>query len=232
MTTASISGTDVRLRNTVIRHLDWDPELDASGIGVTAHEGVVTLTGFVSGYAEKLAAERAVRRLRGVRAIANDIVVRLLVARTDEDIALDAARALSLRQSIGDAVQAIVHRGHVTLTGSVTWLFEKRAAEDLVRHITGVVAVHNHVTVTAPAAERDIKRRITHALHQNADVDVRHIQVTVQGNLVILSGTVTSWSQRDAAELAAIQAPGVTHVDNHITISPTPLAEEEVDELC
>lgn len=232
MTTASISGTDVRLRNTVIRHLDWDPELDASAIGVTAHEGVVTLTGFVNSYADKLAAERAVKRLRGVRAVANDIVVRLLVARTDEDIALDAARALALRQSIGDAVQAIVHRGHLTLTGAVTWLFEKHAAEELVRHIRGVVAVHNHLTVTAQGTERDIKRRITHALHQNADVDVRHIQVTPQGNLVILSGTVTSWSQRDAAERAVIQTPGVTQVDNHITVSPAPLDEEDVDELC
>lgn len=232
MTTASISGTDVRLRDTVIRHLDWDPGLDASAIGVTAHEGVVTLTGFVNSYADKLAAERAVKRLRGIRAVANDIVVRLLVARTDEDIALDAARALSLRQSLGDAVQAVVHRGHLTLTGSVTWLYQKYAAEDLVRHIKGVLAVHNHLTVTAQAAERDIKRRITRALHQIADVDIRHIQVTAQRNLVILSGTVTTWSQRDAAELAAIQAPGVTQVDNHITVSPAPLAEDQEDELC
>lgn len=232
MTTASLSGTDLRLRHTVIRHLDWDPELDASAIGVAAHEGIVTLTGFVNSYAEKLAAERAVKRLRGVRAVANDIVVRLLVARTDEDIALDAARALTLRQSIRDTVQAVVHRGHLTLTGSVNHLVEKHAAEDLVRHIKGVVAVHNYVTVTPQAAERDIKRRITRALHQNADVDVRHIQVTPQDDRVILSGTVTTWSQRDAAELAAIQAPGVTQVDNHITVSPTPLAEDEEDEIC
>ena len=232
MTTASITGTDVRLRGTVIRHLDWDPEVDASGIGVTAHEGVVTLTGFVDTYADKLAAESVMKRLRGVRAVANDILVRLLVDRTDEDIALDTARALSLRQSIADLVQATVHRGHVTLTGSVTWLFQKQTAEDLVRHVRGVVAVHNHITVTPRVAERDIKRRITHALHQNADVDVRHIQVTTVGNLVILSGTVASWSQRAAAEDAASQAPGVTHVDNHISVSPAPLAEDDGDEIC
>jgi len=232
MTTLSITGTDIRLRDTVRRHLDWDPEVDASSIGVTASEGVVTLTGFADTYSDKLAAERAVKIVRGVRAVANDIVVRLRVDRTDEDVAHDAARALSTRQAIGDVVQAAVHHGHVTLTGSVEWLFQRQLAEDLVRHVRGVVNVHNHISVTPRAEQRDVKRRITRALHQNADVDAQHIEVSAEGHLVILTGNVTTWSQREAAERAASQAPGVTQVDNHIAVLPAPLADDDVDEIC
>ena len=233
MSTISITGTDLRLRDTVIRHLDWDPEVDASAIGVTAHDSVVTLTGFVDSYADKLAAERAVKRLRGVRAVANDIVVRLMVDRTDEDIARDAVRAIAVRQAIADLVQVAVHRGHVTLTGAVTWLFQKQVAEDLVRHVRGVVAVHNHITVTPRGSDREVKRRISRTLHHNADVDARHITVATEGSQVTLTGIVTTWSQREAAELAASQAPGVRQVVNHIVVSPAPLADEDdIDIIC
>ncbi|HWV93353.1 MAG TPA: BON domain-containing protein, partial [Vicinamibacterales bacterium] len=115
MATVSITGTDIRLRGAVVRQLDWDPEVDASAIGVSADEGVVTLTGFVDSYADKLAAERVAKRVRGVRAVANDITVRLMVDRTDSDIAHDAAQALKLRPALADTVQVAVHRGHVTL---------------------------------------------------------------------------------------------------------------------
>lgn len=232
MSTLAITGTDVKLRNVVIRHLDWDPQLDASAIGVTAHDGVVTLTGFVGTYAEKLAAERAVKAIRGVRAVANDIVVRLMVDRSDDEIAHDAATALHTRQALADTVQAVVHRGHVTLTGDVEWLFQKDAAEALVRHIRGVVAVHNHIGVKARAQQRDVTRRIVRALHHHADVDARHIQVTVEGHHVTLTGTVTSWAEREAAERAAGAAPGVTQVENHLIVLPLPLAEDDVDEIC
>lgn len=233
MTTNVINGTDIRLRNTVIRHLDWDPAVDASSIGVSASEGIVTLTGFVGSYADKLAAERAVKSLRGVRAVANDIVVRLMVARTDEDIAHDTARALSLRQAVADVVQATVHHGHVTLTGTVEWLFQKKLAEELVRHVQGVVAIHNHITIRPVAVQRDIQRRITRELHHNADVDARDVQVTIEGTVVILNGRVQSWRQREAAEWAASHAPGVTRVDNHIVITPLALPTDDVvDEIC
>jgi len=233
MTTKTITGTDIRLRDTVIRHLDWDPAVDASSIGVSANEGIVTLTGFVGSYADKLAAERAVKSLRGVRAVANDIVVRLMVDRTDQDIAHDAARALSLRQELADVVQAVVHRGHVTLTGTVEWLFQKKLAEDLVRHVHGVVAIHNHIIVRPLAVQRDIQRRITRELHHNADVDARDIQATLEGTIVILNGRVQSWRQREAAEWAASHAAGVTRVDNHIVVAPLPLPTDDViDEIC
>ena len=121
MTTATLTGTDLRLRNFVVRELDWDPDVDAGAIGVTAKDGVVTLTGFVDTYAGKLAAERIAKRVRGVRAVANDITVRLTVDRTDADIAADAAAALKVQTTVPDNVQITVHHGHVGLTGTVEW---------------------------------------------------------------------------------------------------------------
>ena len=234
MTTASLTGTDVRLRDAIIRQLDWDPEVDNSAIGVAAKGSVVTLTGFIDSYAGKLAAERAVKRIRGVRAVANDVVVRLKVDRTDADIATDAARALKLRPGIPESVQAVVHTGHVTLTGKVEWLVQKEHAEEVVRHIRGVRGVLNHIDVSPKTTERDVRRRIVQALHRNADVDARHIDVAVgDDDVVILTGTVGSWSQRDAAERAAGSAPGLRNVDNRIIVEPSePYELEPPDEIC
>jgi len=234
MTTASLTGTDVRLRDAIIRQLDWDPEVDDSAVGVAAKDGVVTLTGFIGSYAGKLAAERAVKRIRGVRAVANDVVVRLKVDRTDPDIATDAARALKLRPGIPESVQAVVHTGHVTLTGKVEWLVQKEHAEEVVRHIRGVRGVLNHIDVSPKTTERDVRRRIVQALHRNADVDARHIDVAVgDDDVVILTGTVGSWSQRDAAERAAGSAPGIWNVDNRIIVEPSePYELEPPDEIC
>lgn len=234
MTTASLTGTDVRLRDAIIRQLDWDPEVDDSAVGVAAKDGVVTLTGFIGSYAGKLAAERAVKRIRGVRAVANDVVVRLKVDRTDPDIATDAARALKLRLGIPESVQAVVHTGHVTLTGKVEWLVQKAHAEDAVRHILGVRGVLNHIEVSPKTTHRDVRRRIVQALHRNADVNAQHIYVAVgDDNVVILTGTVGSWSQRDAAERAAGSAPGIWNVDNRIIVEPSePYELEPPDDIC
>ena len=176
MTTASITPTDIRLRDNVVRQLDWSPEVDASAVGVAAKDGVVTLTGFVDSFTGKLAAERVVKQVRGVRAVANDIIVRLPVDRTDADIAHDAAQALQLRPGIADNVQIVVHSGHVTLTGTVEWLFQNEQAEHAVRHVRGVRGVIlfiNHINVNAKAGIRDVHRRIVRTLHHNADVDSR-----------------------------------------------------------
>ena len=129
MTTAHLTDTDVRVRDAVLRQLEWDPEVDASAIGVAAKGGTVTLTGYIGTYAGKLAAERAAKRVRGVRAVANDIDVWLKLERTDVDIASDVVHALQLFSTIPDGVQAAVHNGHVTLTGKVDWLFRSRQAE-------------------------------------------------------------------------------------------------------
>ena len=155
MSTANLVEADLRLRDTVIRQLEWDPTIDASALAATAAEGVVTLTGFIDSYAGKLAAERAVKRIRGVRAVANDIVVRLRQPHTDEVIARDCANALANPLSISDAVQAVVHSGQVTVTGEVRWPFERELAEDLVRHVPGVRAVHNYITVMPPGEPVD-----------------------------------------------------------------------------
>lgn len=233
MSTATITETDVRLRNAVVRQLDWDPEVDASAIGVTAKEGIVTLTGFVDTYASKLAAERIVKRVRGVRAVANDITVRVRVERTDADIAHDAAQALELVPGLADNVQAAVHNGHVTLTGTVEWLFQTEQAANAVRHIWGVVGVFNHVTVRPRSGERDIHRRIVRVLHQNADIDARRIHVTLETDVVTLKGTVESWTQREAAEHAAGSAPGIARVDNQLLVEPPhPYDLDEVEEIC
>lgn len=218
MTTATLTETDVRVRDAVVRQLDWDPEVDGSAVGVAARSGAVTLTGFVDTYFGKLAAERAAKRVHGVRAVANDIEVRLRLERTDTDIAQDAVRALELRSTIPENVQAAVHNGHVTLTGNVDWLYQKLSAEQAVRHIRGVRGVFNHITVAPRAGIRDVRHRIVKALHQNADVDARHITVSVSGDTATLTGTVGTWLQRESAERAAANAPGIAHVDNRIIV--------------
>ena len=231
MTTTNLTEADRRVRESVTRQLDWDPEVEDSAVGVAAHGGAVTLTGYIDSYAGKLAAERAAKRVHGVRAVANDIEVRLKLGRTDEDIARDAARALALHSGVPESVQAAVHSGHVTLTGMVNWIVQKERAEKAVRHIQGVHGVRNHIDVRPHAAERDVRHRIVAALHRNADLDARHISVAVAGAVATLSGTVRTWLQRDAAGQAAAHAPGITEVDNRIVVEP-PGRPEVLEEIC
>ena len=233
MTTANLTDADVRVRNAVMRQLEWDPKFDASEVGVAAKNGTVTLTGYVDTYVGKLAAERAAKRVAGVRAVANDIDVRLALERQDVDIAQDATRALELRSTVPEGVQASVHNSHITLTGRVSWLFQKQDAEKAVRAIRGLRSVRNHITVTPPSVARDVHRRIIGALHQNADVDARHITVTVSGTTALLTGTVETWTQRDAAERAAANAPGIAYVDNRIAVESAREPElDDIDEMC
>jgi osmotically-inducible protein OsmY len=220
MTTMNLTDRDVRVRDAVLRQLEWDPEVDASAIGVSAGKGAVTLTGYIGTYAGKLAAERAAKRVRGVRAVANDLGVRLMLERTDADIATDVSRALEMCGAIPSTVQAVVHHGHVTLTGQVDWLFQTRAAEKALRHIRGVRAVVNYIAIAPRAIERDAQHRIAEALHRQASIDARRITVATMGDKVILTGTVASWWERDAAERAAAGAPGVAHVDNRLIVEP------------
>ena len=218
MTTATLTDTDRRVRDDVEQELEWDPEVDSSALGVLAKDGSVTLAGFIDTYAGKLAAERAAKRVQGVRAVANDIGVRLRLERSDTDIAQDATRALEFRTAIPDTVQAVVRNGHVTLTGVVDWLFQQRIAEDAIRHIRGVRGIFNHIQVAPPVNVGDVRERISKALHQNADVDARRIEVNVSGHTAVLTGSAGSWLQREAAERAASNAPGIARVDNRITI--------------
>ena len=232
MTTATLTGTDLRLRKFVVRELDWDPDVDASAIGVSAQNGVVTLTGFVDTYAGKLAAERVAKRMRGVRAVANDITVRLAVDRTDADIAADAAAALKLQTTAADKVQIAVHHGHVGLTGTVEWFTQREAAAAAVHHVPGVRGVVNYIEVASKPAFRDVHRRIVSALHRNADLDARNLRVDVAGDVVTLTGTVGSWLQRDAAERGAASAPGIRRVQTQIVVAPPAIEESDDAEIC
>jgi osmotically-inducible protein OsmY len=232
MTTATLTGTDLRLRNFVVRELDWDPDVDASEIGVSAQNGVVTLTGFVPTYTGKLAAERVAKRVRGVRAIANELTVRLTVDRTDADIAADAVAALKLQTTVADKVTIAVRRGHVALTGTVEWFTQKAAAADAVKHVPGVRAVANYIEVASKPAFRDVHRRIVAALHRNADLDARNLRVEVADDVVTLTGTVESWLQRDAAERGAASAPGIRRVQNRIVVVPSAVEAVDDEEIC
>lgn len=219
MTSALLTETDARVRDMVLHQLEWDSQVDESQIGVTAKDGAVTLTGFIDSYAGKLAAERAAKRVKGVRAVANDLQVRLRLEFTDADIAADAARALTVRISLPHAVQAVVHHGVVTLTGTVTTLFQRAVAENAMRHIPGVKSVINRIDTRLSATPRDVRREIVRALHRDADLDARRITVTVAGHTVTLTGTVGSWHERTCAERAAMHAPGITEVDNRLSVA-------------
>jgi osmotically-inducible protein OsmY len=232
MTTATLTGTHVRLRNFVVRELDWDPDVDAGAIGVCAKDGVVTLTGFVDTYAGKLAAERIAKRVRGVRAVANDITVRLAVDRTDADIAAEALAALKLQTIVAEQIQVAVHRGHITLTGRVEWLPQKERAAAAVQHVAGVRGVVNYIDVSPKPALRDVHRRIVAALHRNADVDARNVRVEVADDVITLTGTVGSWLQRDAAERGAAGAKGIRRVDNRIFVQPAAIDDIDDAEIC
>ena len=163
MTTARLTEADIQLRDAITQHLERDSEVDASMVGVTAKSGTVTLTGYVNSCSVKLAAERAVKQIRGVRAVANDIKVRQTLKRTDPDIAADVVKALDLYSTTPDRVQAVVHNSHVTLTGRVAWMFQKRDAEKVARHVRGVCGVMNYIAVTpsgiATRRPRDYRRR-------------------------------------------------------------------------
>ena len=218
---------DTHIRDLVMRELEGDAAVDASAIGVAAKAHSVTLTGYVDTYLCKLAAERAAKRVPGVRAVANDIDVRPKIGRTDADIARDVVHALELRSTVPDNVQATVHHGYVTLTGETMWEFQRRDAEKAVRHVRGVRGVVNRIRLAPGSAARNVRHRIVEAMHRNADLDARHVQAHAVGDVVTLTGHVGTWLQREIAERAAADAPGIRRVDNQIIVDP-PVDEVEI----
>lgn len=212
---------DLSLRQDVLDELEFEPSIDAANIGVTVENGVVTLTGHVNSYAEKSAADAAVRRVKGVRAIAQEIEVRYAERKkhADDEIAARALDIIEWDTALPEGVIDVeVQRGWVTLSGEVRWHFQRIAAENAVKKLGGVVGVTNLLTIRPAAAVSDIKSRIEGALRRYAEVEASRIRVNVVDGRVVLEGGVHAWTERSAAEQAAWSIPGVTAVENHLSI--------------
>jgi osmotically-inducible protein OsmY len=215
--------SDDEIRDDVIRELRWDPQIsDPEAIGVAVTDGAVVLTGHTSTYAEKLAAERAAQRVYGVKAVANDLRVRLSGSpRDDADIARAIAHILDWNVQIPSGrVQATVQNGWVTLEGRVDHDFQRREVERMVRNVRGVNGVINDVTVTPPVTPGRVQTQIQEAFKREAGVDARHVRVEIADHTARLYGHVHSVNEANAAAAAAAAAPGVAKVESHLVISP------------
>ena len=215
--------SDSEIERDVRDELKWDPDLDATDIAVTVKNGVVTLACFTRSYTDRLEAELATKRVAGVHAVANDIEVRLpaIDQRPDPDIARDAVVALKSELPIShDRIKIIVKDGWITLEGAVEWQYQKTTAETAVRRVKGVKGVTSVIAVKPKVEPSELQRKIMEAFKRNAEVDANRITVEAHGSEVILKGTVRSWIEREEAERVAWSAPGITHVEDRIVVSP------------
>ncbi|HKV84542.1 MAG TPA: BON domain-containing protein [Ktedonobacterales bacterium] len=224
MSTATPTRTDEQVQRDVLEELKWDARVQPNEIGVAVKDGIVTLTGWVDSFTKKWSAEEAAHRVHGVKAVANDIEVRLPSSsvRTDADIAAEVRRALEWDAAVpAERIQVTVSKGWVTLEGDVDWQYQKDDAERVTRRLMGVLGVSNLLTVQPHMKPNptDLKSRIETALLRDAMMDARNITVEAQGTKVILRGHVRSWAEREDAERVAWLAPGVTSVQNEIKIT-------------
>jgi len=214
--------TNTELQRDVMDELEFEPSVNAANIGVAAKNGIVTLTGKVSSYAEQYAATEAAERVFGVKAVTDEMKVDLpsFHKRDDEDIAQAAVNSLQWHVLIPhNAIKVKVDKGWVTLEGTVDYKFQKSVAEDAVQNLMGVIGVSNLITLKTVVAPTDLKVKIENALSRAAELDGENIKVEVSGNKVTLKGNVSSWAERDEAERAAWSAPGVWNVDDQLVIA-------------
>jgi osmotically-inducible protein OsmY len=213
---------DVDLQRDVFDELKWEPAVHSTHIGVTVKDGVVTLEGVVDSYPEKWAAERAVKRVAGVKALAEELEVKLPGSgkQTDADIAEAAENALEWDTEVPeDRIKVTVEKGFLTLEGEVDWEFQRAAAKRAVQYLAGVKGVANEITLKPNVAPVDVKAKIEAALKRNAILDAEQINVQADGGKVTLRGSVSSWAERDEAEAAAWSAPGVNEVNDFIAVT-------------
>lgn len=212
--------SDMELQKDVLDEIAWEPSVCAAEIGVTVYDGLVTLTGNVSNLPAKWAAEEAAQRVSGVSAGVNDIEVKLSTdsRRSDEDIALAACNALEWHVLLPKNLQVAVDNGWITLAGKVQWHFQKTAAEESVKPLTGVKGIINNITVKPHIIPVGVKGKIEAALRRHAAIDAEGISVKIEDGRITLEGTVNSWLEKKEAEHAAWSAAGVIHVDNELSI--------------
>ena len=213
--------SDMTLRQDVIDELDFDPSIDSANIGVAVGNGVVTLSGHVGSYSEKIAAEKAAQRVKGVRGIAQEIVVRYPSDKktADDQIAERALASIAWDARIpSDNIKVKVAQGWVTLTGHANWYYQTAAAESAVRRLSGVVGVTNLIEVRPEARPQDVRAKILDALKRNAELEAGSIRVVVHDHKVTLEGKVKAWYERGVAERAAWSVPGVALVEDHLSL--------------
>jgi osmotically-inducible protein OsmY len=215
--------TDSELKQDVENELKWEPMVNEAHIGVTANGGVVSLAGHVLSFAEKYAAEKSAKRVYGVKAVANELDIRLHngAMRSDEQIAQACLSALKNHSLVPyEKLKVVVSDGIVSMEGEVDWQYQRDAALNAVRDLIGVVSVTSRISIKARTLPKDVKNKIIAAFHRNADIDARRIEVQTQEGKVVLHGNVRSWSEREQAQSAAWAAPGVTAVENDIVVVP------------
>jgi len=213
---------DVLLQQRVIDELEFEPSVDAAHVGVSVRDGVVTLSGHVESFIEKFAAERTVRRVKGVKAVAQELAVRLASdsKTADDEIAARAIKILSWDELVPkDGISVKVEHGIVTLGGQVEWHYQRAEAEYDVRKLSGVKAVINDIVVQPNVRSEDVHAKIRAALERNAEVEAHGITVSVTDGKVTLGGRVNAWTEREAIERAAWSAPGVTQVEDKIELA-------------
>ncbi|MGC1523254.1 MAG: BON domain-containing protein [Steroidobacteraceae bacterium] len=213
--------TDADIRSDVEAELKWDPSIDDKKIGVIVNNGVVTLTGEVDSFGGKWSAEDIAKRVSGVRAIANDVQVKIPLTgvRSDTDIAEAAANALRWNVSLaGSQIKPVVKDGWITLSGNVSWGYQRMSAENTVRNLIGVKGVTNDVIVASTVKVTDVKQKIEEAFKRHAVLDAKGIEVNVNSSTVVLKGHVHTWQEHDEAARAAWAAPGVANVENRLLI--------------